>query len=71
MLVPIIRDAVISLVKEFEGIVFEELRNTLIHHDASFEKYFLLPEERAPYVLAHIHDFPCTHSSIDLPESIY
>ena len=71
MLVPIIRDAVISLVKEFEGMVFEELRNRLIHRDESFEKYFLSPEERVPYVLAHIHNFPCTHSSIDMPESIY
>jgi hypothetical protein len=71
MLVPIIRDAVISLVKEFEGMVFEELRNTLIHHDASFKKYFLSPEERVPYVLSHIHNFSCIHTSIDLQESIY
>ena len=71
ILVPIIRDAVVALVKEFEGNAFIELRNTLIDHDASFEKYFLSPEDRVPYVLSHHHEFPCTYSQIDLPESIY
>jgi hypothetical protein len=71
ILVPIIRDAVVALVKEFEGSVYFELRNTLIDHEASFEKYFLSPEDRVPYVLSHHHEFPCTYSQIDLPESIY
>jgi hypothetical protein len=60
ILVPIIRDAVVALVKELEGNAFKELRNTLIDHDASFEKYFLSPEDRAPYVLSHFYEFPCT-----------
>ena len=71
ILVPIIRDAVVALVKEFEGNAFIELRKTLIDHDESFEIYFLSPEDRVPYVLSHHHEFPCTYSQIDLPESIY
>jgi serine/threonine protein kinase len=69
--VPIIRDAVVALVKEFEGKVFFDLRNSLIDHDASFEKYFLSSEDRVPYVVSHFNEFPSTFSQIDLPDSIY
>ena len=38
-----IRNAIISLVKEFEGKKFTELRDFLLAKDSSFEQVFLLP----------------------------
>jgi hypothetical protein len=43
--VKIIRDAIISLVKEFEGNEFLELRASLVEKDSSFEADLLQNED--------------------------
>ena len=44
--IEIIRDAIISLVKEFEGKQFSELRDSLVEKDSSFKADFPTFEDR-------------------------
>jgi hypothetical protein len=50
--VEIIRNAIISLVKEFQGNLFSELRDSLVEKDPSFKEDLSLPlEDRVSYSL--------------------
>ena len=66
--VPIIRNAVISLIKEFRGEKYSALRNSLIEKDSSFEVDLLLElEDRVSYSLLHHEELNSTISQVDLP----
>lgn len=64
--IPIIRRAVVALVKEFEWSVYDELIDCLIFKDPSFLADLFTFEERVSYFIAHRNDVPCTISEIDL-----
>jgi serine/threonine protein kinase len=67
--VPIIRDALDNLLKEFEGKIFFELRNSLIEKDFTVKLGDDSLEVYVPEAISKIKEISCAISLIDLPES--
>jgi serine/threonine protein kinase len=69
--VPIIMDALEILIKEFEGKILFELRNSLILKDKAVKKEKAPLEVNVPVVVSEIKEVPSATSLIDLPESTF
>jgi hypothetical protein len=66
--VPIIRDALETLLKEFEDNIFFDLKNSLIQKDSTAKKYEASLENYVPQGISKIKEIPCVISLIKLPD---
>jgi hypothetical protein len=63
--VPIIRKAVVALIKEFKGSMYSGLRNSLIEKDSSFTKDLPFLLEDVSYSLLHHKELTSTISQVE------